>query len=96
MIDIHQPLTIEKERIAQLHFPSEEVLTSIESIVQRSAELDKASRLGNMDKLKFKIVFEDNEGVKQVETTIWAVTKESVVLKHGLTIPVHRIHEIKI
>ena len=89
------PALIDKEAIEGLHFPNEEVLTSKESIIRRNDELDKAGMLGNMDHVKVKIVFEDTEGLKQVETTVWAVTKEAVVLKQGMTIPIRRIHEIR-
>jgi hypothetical protein len=89
------PALIDKEAVAGLHFPSEEVLTSADLIVRRSNELDKAGMLGNMDHVKVKIVFEDTEGLKQVETTVWAVTKDAIVLKRGVTIPIRRIHEIR-
>ena len=89
------PVIIDKEAVAGLHFPGEEVLASKEQIIRRDDELSKAGTLGNLDHVKVKIVFEDTEGLKQVETTVWAVTKEAVVLKHGTTIPIKRIHEIR-
>ena len=89
------PALIDKEAVAGLHFPPEEVLSSKDLIVRRTNELDKAGMLGNMDHVKVKIIFEDSEGLKQIETTVWAVTKEAVVLKRGMTIPIRRIHEIR-
>lgn len=88
--------SIDKEKVADLHFPEKEVLLSKEDVQRRSYELERASQLGNGDHVKIKIVFEDTDGIKQVETTVWAVTKERVVLKHGITIPIHRIHEIRL
>ena len=95
MKEVNGPLLVDKEIIANLHFPSEEVLTSPELKQGRTYELERAASLGN-DKVKIKILFEDSEGLKQVETTVWAVTHERIVLKHGATIPINRIHEIKI
>jgi hypothetical protein len=96
MDTIKRPVIIEKERVGELHFPEIEVLISSEDIQRRNYELERASQLGNNDHVKIKIMFEDNDGLKQVETTVWAVTKERVVLKHGITIPIKRIHEIRL
>ena len=40
------------------------------------------------------IYFEDDMSKKMVETTIWGVTEERVILKQGVVIPVKRIHKI--
>jgi hypothetical protein len=94
---IKKPVSIEKEMVAELHFPDSEVLLSAEDVQRRTYELERASQLGNGAHVKMKIIFEDDaEGLKQVETTVWAVTKERVVLKHGITIPIKRIHEIRL
>ncbi len=95
MNQVHNPILVDKEIIGNLNFPAEEILTSPDLIVRREYELRRAASLGT-DKVKIKILFEDSEGLKQVETTVWAVTKDRVVLKHGATIPIKRIHEIKI
>jgi hypothetical protein len=92
---VDNPLLVDKEIIGSLQFPAEEVLTSPDSKVRREYELRRAASLGT-DRVKIKILFEDSKGLKQVETTVWAVTRDSIVLKHGLTIPIKRIHEIKI
>jgi hypothetical protein len=95
MSKVDNPVLIDKEIIGSLQFPGEEVLKSPELQKEREYELTRAASLGT-DKVKIKILFEDSEGLKQVETTVWAVTKERIVLKHGATIPIKRIHEIKI
>ena len=95
MDTIKKPETIDKEKVAELHFPESDVLISGDDIQRRTYELERASQLGNGDHVKIKIIFEDTDSVKQVETTVWAVTKERIVLKHGITIPIRRIHEIK-
>jgi len=95
MNKVHNPMLVDKEIIGNLHFPNEEVLSSKDLQQERDYELQRAASLGT-DKVKIKILFEDSEALKQVETTVWAVTKDRVVLKHGATIPIKRIHEIKI
>lgn len=96
MTSLEVPLVIDKEAIGSLHFPESEVLASIDEIQNRNYELKRAAQLGNGDHVKMKIIFEDAEGLKKTETTIWAVTDKSVILKHGATIPIKRIREIKI
>ncbi|UQD56849.1 hypothetical protein [Flavobacterium sp. K5-23] len=82
---------IEKENIYALKFPSEEVLEDTDAIIQRRVDLNRAQTLGNIEHMKIKIYFEDDESKKVVETTVWAVTDNSVVLKKGVGIPINRI-----
>ncbi len=98
MIDtkkVNLPLSIEKESIRGLKFPENDVLTSKEEIKIRLSHLERALKLGNLEHNKIKIVFEDSIGIKQVETTVWGVTDKRVILKLGVLIPIHRIHEIR-
>ena len=90
-----EPITIDKDQIAGLSFPENEVLSSPDKIRQRAADIELAMRLGNNYKGKAKIIFEDSTGVHQVETTIWGVTDKRIILKGDLVIPIHRIHKIK-
>lgn len=90
------PTLICKEAVSELRFKSGEVLHNKLDIEQRKRKLDRASVLGNILHNKVKIIFEDNTGKKQVETTIWAVGDKNIVLKYGLTIPIHSIHDIRI
>ncbi|MGZ3884540.1 MAG: hypothetical protein ACXVPQ_04035 [Bacteroidia bacterium] len=87
---------IEKERIPGLKFPDTEVLSDKEKIRERSAELNRALTLGNLEHSKIKIYFEDQESLKMVETTVWGVTDKRVILKQGAVIPIHRVHSIRI
>lgn len=91
----NSPLRIEKENISDLKFPETEVLKSKEDILTRARNLERALKLGNLQHSKIKIVFEDTQGIKQVETTIWGVTDKRIILKHGILIPIHCIHELK-
>lgn len=85
---------IEKEEISKLHFPSEEVLVSEQEITRRRLDLERTPVLGNLDHIKIKLFFEDEREKLFVETTVWAVTTDRVVLKQGVTIPIHRIFKV--
>lgn len=91
-----QATLIPKERIPSLHFPKQPVALSDEqrsTILQRMAD---ATRLGNAEHGKCRIVFEDDEGMKAVETTIWTFDPDHIVLKYGTTIPVYRVVSVDI
>lgn len=88
------PVLIEKENISGLKFPDIDVLKSKEEIQMRFSNLERALKLGNLEHNKIKIIFEDSEGIKQVNTTVWGVTDKRVILKQGIVIPIHRIHEV--
>lgn len=83
--------TIEKEKIHSLRFPNNDVLQDKDAIFQRNSDLNRAQSLGNLEHSKIKIFFEDNQSKKVVETTVWAVTDNQVVLKQGIGIPINRI-----
>jgi uncharacterized protein (UPF0248 family) len=93
---INLPFLVQKEEIANFLFPKDEVLTKPEEIKTRRADLERATTLGNVERGKIKIIFEDNKGVKKVETTVWATTEKNIILKGGIFIPIHRIHQISI
>ena len=82
---------IEKEVIADLSFPREEVLRDSNEIQQRFNDLNRALSLGNLEHSKIKIYFEDNQSKKVVETTVWGLTDQRVILKKGNVIPINRI-----
>ena len=84
--------TISKEVIHLLSFPQADVLATREEVQQRQLELDRALALGNLEHSKIRIYFEDNESKKVVETTVWAVTDQRVILKQGHSIPINRIY----
>ena len=90
------PTSIDKENISGLKFPETDVLKTKDDIKMRGSHLERALKLGNLEHNKIKIVFEDNEGLKQVNTTVWGVTDKRVILKQGVVIPIHRIHEVKV
>ena len=86
---------VAKENITQLTFPKSDVLHSELKQSERKRRVVRAMKLGNNKKFKVKIIFEDLDGLKKVETTIWGVTEKNIILKQGTLIPIERIHEIK-
>jgi len=85
--------TIEKENIDSLQFPKSDVLNDRDEKYQRESELNRALSLGNLEHSKIKIFFEDNQSKKVVETTVWGVTDQMVILKKGFSIPINRIYK---
>lgn len=84
--------TIEKEKINSLHFPQSDVLNDKSDIFERGISLNRALALGNLEHSKIKIFFEDDHSKKVVETTVWGLTDNSVILKKGSSIPINRIY----
>jgi hypothetical protein len=81
---------IEKENVVSLHFLASE----IDQSKKWKKELDYAVRLGNEHKGKTTITFVSQEGIFQVETTIWSVTENELSLKGGVHIPLKSITDI--
>lgn len=87
---------VEKESLDRFHFPPQEILEGKEAIDLRKQALHRATSLGNLHKHKVLIRFFDDQGPKEVYTTIWAITDNKVLLKAGRLIPVHRIFSVVI
>ena len=87
---------VEKEDIALLHFPKQDVLYLKVDMDRRKQGLDNALSLGNLSKCKVRIVFEDIEGAKEVITTIWGITDKHIILKQNTLIPIHRIVDVNV
>lgn len=85
---------IEKEQIKGLKFPKGEVLKTREEVLQRKTDLQRAMVLGNTEHGKIRITFDTDDGVKMVETTVWAATETEVSLKGGVNIPLHAIYKV--
>jgi hypothetical protein len=86
--------SIEKEQIEGLKFPATEVLTDESQIAERNDNLKRALTLGNIERGKARIYFEDDQCLRVVETTVWGVTDKRIILKHGVVIPIQRVHKI--
>lgn len=87
-------ILVDRSAIASCKFPKGEVIDDSEEQRNRSRKIHNATRLGNLEQQKVNIYFRDTEGVKHVYTTIWAQTRDRVILKDNVYLPVHRIIEI--
>lgn len=88
-----KPQTVQKEIIPQLKFHKETKIKQQDGLMERLME---ATKLGNLHHGKVAIIFEDDEGIKQVETTIWATGLKYICLKGGMWLPIASIHKIVI
>lgn len=87
---------VNKEAISRFKFVMNDVLQTEEERKSRLALLEKAMILGNGYKGKVKIIFETQEGIKAVETTVWQTSQENIMLKGGVNIPIRCIREVQI
>lgn len=88
--------TIEKENIPWLEFHNHEVLMLDSQIKYRQYLLHRAMLLGNNDHTKVKMIFECDQGLYKVETTVWATTDDYVLLKGGVYLPIKSILDVVI
>ena len=54
-------------------FPSQPLDKTKDEMKKLVQKLKRSMILGNIDRTKMRIIFEDNEGKKEVRTTVWAV-----------------------
>lgn len=87
-----EAIMIEKEMIPSLSFKKPVSLTPIPNLKSKLAE---ATKLGNIHHTKVVIIFRDDDGLKRVETTIWASGGKYICLKGGIWLPTSRIQEIR-
>lgn len=87
-----EPLVIKKELILNLSFIEDK--STVEQHPNLKQQILNATLLGNNEHKKVKIIFKDDNGVKLVETTIWASGQKFICLKGGSWLPIHRILEI--
>ncbi|MFM7595947.1 MAG: hypothetical protein ACKO4Y_07205 [Flavobacteriales bacterium] len=82
---------IQKEQVPNCTY---EKSSNIEQEVNLRQKLHKAMVLGNTHRGKVTIVFCDDEGLKKVNTTIWAKGEQFITLKGGVWIPISKIVDI--
>ena len=86
------PILVTKEEIPNLSFTKTTSNFPQEKDIQR--KIADAMLLGNSYHTKVSIVFFDDEGLKKVNTTIWANGNKYICLKGGAWLPVSNIVEI--
>lgn len=84
---------IEKEQIPEMSFKKGIQGTRA---IDVNYKLNEAMRLGNNHRGKVIILFEDDEGLKRVETTVWAAGAKFICLKGGIWMPISHILDVKI
>jgi len=87
-----KPTMVEKEIISSLSFKE---IRKVDQHPNLRVQLESATRLGNAYRGKVSIIFEADDGLKRVDTTIWAFGAKYICLKGGIWLPVDRIVEIK-
>jgi hypothetical protein len=90
---LQSAVLIEKERIPALSFKSAIKGKQSKDI---NDKLNEAMRLGNNHHGKVAIIFEDDEGLKRVETTVWAAGAKFICLKGGGWMPISHILDVKL
>lgn len=86
------PELIEKESISSMNFKEK---FAVEQHPELMKQIEQATILGNSHRSKVSIIFQDDNGLKRVDTTIWAAGTKFVCLKGGVWIPIQRIREIR-
>lgn len=87
---------VAKETLSGLRFPKKDVIESVDERAIRKRMLQRAVDFGNYAQYKIAILFEDDQGPKRVETTIWDMDNENIYLKNQVALPIRRIREVKI
>lgn len=87
-----QPELIQKELISTLSFEKRHEVEQHPNLLE---QISHATRLGNAYHSKVSIYFNDDLGLKRVDTTIWAFGAKYICLKGGVWLPINRIVEIK-
>ena len=85
---------INKEDLPSYEIARGDALSNPVDIVSRKHDLDRAMKLGNNEHQKVKIIFETTEGTIAVETTVWEVTQNYVILKSNMALPIRCVHRI--
>ncbi|MCT4560279.1 MAG: hypothetical protein N4A41_02790 [Crocinitomicaceae bacterium] len=93
MEDILAPVLVEKEEIANMTFNKP---ADIYPQADLTRKISDAMLLGNSYHTKVSIVFFDDEGLKRVNTTIWASGNKYLCLKGGLWLPVDHVVDIEL
>lgn len=91
--NIETPQLVEKEVIPSLSFHDTTLVKQHPSLKN---QIQDAVTLGNAHHSKVSIIFQDDTGLKRVDTTLWAAGGRFVCLKGGVWLPISRILEIKI
>ena len=85
---------VSKEDLPSYEIARGNALSDATGIAQRKTDLERAMKLGNNEHQKVKIIFESTEGTMAVETTVWEVMQNYVILKSNTALPIRCIHRV--
>lgn len=89
--------SMKKEDLKNVRFCHEEVIADEVQKKLRMADLKRAQILGNLEKTKVRINFQlEDHSHRMVETTVWAVGTDHLMLKGGVAIPIKAVEEIQL
>lgn len=85
----------EKELLYLVKFDEKEVIKDKTDRKMRRLQLFRGMQLGNLYKSKVMITFKDSlDNLLMINTTIWGLTQQAIILKKGVTIPIHSILKV--
>lgn len=79
-----------------LNFPQQDVLPNKKERRRRFANAQRARILGNIEKIKAKINFHTTEGPYEVNTTVWHVDQDFIMLKGASALPMKSVYSISL
>lgn len=92
---------MEKEKIEKIALIEKEEIGNYKVIKAKedhtemlTLKLKNALRLGNEFKTKSTIIFQTDDGLKRIETTIWTLTDGYLQIKSGVVIPLNSLVDI--
>ena len=85
---------ISKEDLPSYEIAKGDALSNPSASADRRNDLERAMKLGNNEHQKVKIIFESTEGTMAVETTVWEVTQNYVILKSNMALPIRCVHRV--
>ena len=88
---------LQKEDLSGIKFTAENIITDQNIKKSLMADLLRAQSLGNLEKTKVKIIFLLEDSSRgEVETTVWGVGENHLMLKGGIHIPIRAIESISL
>lgn len=92
-----ESVIIPKEEIPNIRFAENLHIKEVDEQKKLIANLYRAQALGNLEKIKVRIIFYTHEFQRRaVETTVWGVGEDNIMLKHGYCIPIRSIDSIEL
>jgi len=85
---------IDKQELLKVVFKNEETMYIQEQVKSRDQKLYMAMLMGNHYYDNVRILFDTEEGEREITSRIWARTDKFVVLKGGMFIPIGAVIDI--